>query len=297
MKAMWKKIVVSAAALCIMGTGLAAAAEEAKPAATPAVPAAAAPAAPAEDKVTGSFSIGAYNRYIFRGYELSTHSAVIQPQLSASYKGFTATFWGNIDTREKGTQSFVPDNDGHRSWNETDFTLSYTFSPIDKLSITGGLIYYATKYTKETEELFLSATYDWYGKPTLSVYRDIRTYPGTYISFGLSHSEPIYKISTGDITLDLGASAAYFIGDDDYWKTYESSTGGYTGKKYSAFHDGMVKAGFTVPLGKGFSVSPMVQYTFPLSSKAKKEVDNVSYNFNGKLDQNVVYGLGLTFSF
>ncbi|KAF0182120.1 MAG: hypothetical protein FD164_1353 [Nitrospirae bacterium] len=291
MKALWKKMMVSVVATCVLGAGSAYAAEEAKPAA----------AAPAEDKVTGSVSLGAYNRYIFRGYELSTHSVVLQPQLSASYKGFTATMWGNIDSRQKGTQSFFPEltneGPGKRSWNETDLTLSYTYSPLDKLSITGGFIYYGTKYTKETEELFLSATYDWYGKPTLAVYRDIRSYPGTYINMSLSHAEPIYKIATGDITLDLGASAAYFIGDGDYWKTYDGAAGDYSGKKYSAFHDGMLKAGFTIPLGKGFAVSPTAQFTFPLSSKAKKEVDGVSYNVNGKLDKNFVYGVGLTFSF
>jgi len=289
------------AAMCVMGVATAFAAEEAKPAAAPEAPAATAPAAPAEDKVTGSISLSGYNRYIFRGYELSTHSAVIEPQLSVSYKGFSATIWGNVDTHQTQTQSFFPDNTtekaSHRSWNETDFTFSYTFNPIDKLSVTGGYIYYGTKYTKETEELFASISYDWYGKPTLTVNRDIRSYPGTYINLSLSHSEPVYKISTGDITLDLGASVAYFIGDGSYWKTYDSSTGAYTGSKYSALHDGMVKAGFTIPLGKGFSVSPVAQYIFPLSSKAKKSVDGNSYNPNGKLDQNFVYGVGLTFSF
>ena len=57
-------------------------------------------------------------------------------------------------------------------------------------------------------------------KPTLSVYRDINEYGGTYINLSVAYSVPLYK----DITLDLGASAGYFIGDDEYWKTYESST-------------------------------------------------------------------------
>jgi hypothetical protein len=38
----------------------------------------------AEDKVTGSALVGIFNRYIFRGYELSSHSVVIQPALSVS---------------------------------------------------------------------------------------------------------------------------------------------------------------------------------------------------------------------
>jgi hypothetical protein len=247
----------------------------------------------AEEKgITGSASAGIFNRYIFRGYELSNDSIVVQPALSVSYKGFSAAFWGNIDTDEHPTQSFVPDRKGHKSFNETDLTLSYTYS-VEKLSLTGGYIYYGTKYAQETEEIFLSASYDVITKPTLTVYRDITSYPGTYINLYLSHSAKIYK----DITLDLGASASYFVGDDGYWKTYDSSTGTYTGEKYSAFHDGMVKAGFTIPLVKNFSVQPVAQYWFPLSSKAKRLIDGNSYNPNGQIDDTFVWGVNMTVTF
>jgi hypothetical protein len=245
-----------------------------------------------EPKVTGSASVGVYNRYIFRGYELSTSSFVVQPAISVSYKGFTGSLWGNIDSDEHPTQSFVPDREGHKSFNETDLTLSYTHN-IGKLGLTGGYIYYGTKYAAETEELFASATYDTLLKPTLAVYRDITSYPGTYINLSVSHSLPFYK----EITLDMGASAGYFIGDDDYWKTYEGKTGDYTGRKYNALHDGMVKAGFTIPVAKNIIVQPLVQYWFPLSGKAGRSIDNNSYNFNGKLDDTLVYGVGITMSF
>mgnify|MGYP001627053819 CR=1 FL=1 len=237
----------------------------------------------AEDKVTGSASVGVFNRYVFRGYELSTNSMIIQPSITISYKGFSAGFWGNIDSNETATQSFVPDREGHKSFNEVDLTLSYTYS-IDKLSLTGGYIYYGTKYAQETEELFVSASYDVITKPTLTIYRDITSYPGTYINLSLSHSEKICK----DVTLDLGASVGYFSGDDDAFRTE-----GGTGKKYRAFHDGMVKAGFTIPLAQNLSLQPVVQYWFPLSDKAKRH----GYNPNGHLDDTFVTGLNLTFNF
>lgn len=245
-----------------------------------------------EDKVTGSVSLGAYSRYIFRGYELSSKSVVIQPSVTVSYKGFSVNYWGNIDSDEHGTQSFVPDREGRKSFNESDFTLSYTYT-IDKLSLTGGYIYYGTKYADETEEVFISASYDIITKPTLTIYRDISTYPGTYINLSFSHSFPVYK----DITLDLLASFGYFKGDDNYWRTYESSTGDYTGKKYNALHDGKLQAGFTIPVMKNLTVQPVVQYWFPLSNKAKRIVDGNSYNPNGHLDDTWVAGIGITFSF
>lgn len=244
------------------------------------------------DVVTGSASVGVFNRYVFRGYELSRDSVIIQPALTASYKGFSASMWGNIDTDEKPTQSFVPDTTDQKSFNETDLTLSYTYE-IDKLALTGGYIFYSTRYANETEEVFVSATYNILLSPTLAIYRDINEYSGTYINLSLSHSLPLYK----EITLDFGASAGYFVGSSDYWKTYERSTGAYTGDRYKAFHDGMVKAGFTIPVAKNAVIQPSVQYWFPLSGKADRVIDGNSYNINGKIDDTFVCGLNATLTF
>lgn len=237
-----------------------------------------------DQRISGSISAGVFNRYIFRGYELSSKSFVVQPAVSLSYKGFSVSFWGNIDSNEHATQSFIPDRPGRKSFNETDLTLGYTYH-IGEFTFTGGYIYYGTKYAAETEELFVSSSYDIITKPTLTVYRDIASYPGTYINFSLSHSEKVYK----NITLDLGASAGYFARDDDNF-----STEGGAGKiKYSAFHDGMVKACFTIPVIKNMSVQPIAQYWFPLSDKAKRHV----YNPNGHLDETFVYGTNLVYNF
>lgn len=239
----------------------------------------------AEDKVTGSASAGVFSRYVFRGYELSKGSVVAQPAITVSYKGFSAGFWGNIDSNEHTTQSFggSPNRLGEKSFNEVDLTLSYAYS-IGSLGLTGGYIYYGTKYAPETEELFLSASYDVITRPTLTIYRDITSFPGTYINLSLSHSEKIYK----EVTLDLGASAGYFSGDDDAFRTE-----GGTGKKYRALHDGMIKAGVTMPVARNLSLQPVVQYWFPLSSKAKRH----GYNPNGHLDDTFVMGLNLLFNF
>ncbi|MDO8282072.1 MAG: TorF family putative porin [Thermodesulfovibrionia bacterium] len=245
-----------------------------------------------EAKVTGSAAAGVFSKYVFRGYELSSDSVLVQPSIGIAYKGFSASLWGNIDSKENPTQSFVPDRLNQKSFNETDLTLSYTYA-IDKLSLTAGYIYYGTKYAAETEELFVTAGYDTLLKPVLSVYRDVTEYPGTYINIAVSHSMPVYN----DINLDLAASAGYFIGSGNYWKTYESSTGSYTGEKYSALHDGMLKAGFTIPVAATLTVQPVVQYYFPLSAKAKRTVDGNSYNFNGKLDDTLLGGVNLTLSF
>ena len=225
---------------------------------------------PEEPRVTGSGSLGVYNQYIFRGYEIGKSGLVIQPSLTASYRDFSVTFWGNLDTNQRDTKSATFNNQFKKGWNETDITLSYTYA-IQKLSLTGGYIYYGTKYADETEELFLTGAYDIISKPTLSVYRDINNYKGTYINLSFSHSFPLSKI----VALDLGASFGYFIGDSDYWRTYNDVSGDYTGKKYEGFHDGMLKAGLSIAVTKAFTIQPVVQYWFPLTSNASREYDTV----------------------
>ena len=249
--------------------------------------------------VTGSASLGVYNRYIFRGYEIGKSGLVVQPSLSASLKGFTATIWGNLDTNQRDTRSAAFSDQFHKGWNETDITLSYTHT-FDKLSLTGGYIYYGTKYADETEEFFITGTYDIFLKPTLSVYRDINNFSGTYINLSFSHSVPLNKT----VALDLGASFGYFIGDSDYWNTYSTSTGDYSGAKYRGFHDGMVKAGLSIAATKAFMIQPVVQYWFPLSGDAGREYSTPlgadikdSYNPNGPVNRNLVYGIGFVYSF
>ena len=283
--------IIGFALICTVSSNLYA---EDQPAAAAAPTPPAAEAVPAPPAVTGSVAMSALNRYIFRGYELSSHSLVLQPTLTINYSGFSATLWSNIDSSEHQTQSFAPvvTGRGHNNYDETDLTLSYTYN-IDKLALTGGFIYYGTQYAPETQELFVSGTYDMIAHPTLAIYRDISHYPGTYFNLSFSQSIPVYK----EITLDLGASAGYEAGSSNIWDTYNSATGLYNGNKYSAFHDGMVKSGFTIPVTKMFSVQPVVQYWFPLSSDAKKIVNGNSFNPNGHLDDTFVYGLNLTFSF
>ena len=270
-------------------------AEEQAPAAAPAPATAAAPAAPAPD-VTGSVSFAGLNKYIFRGAEISARSVVLEPSVTINYKGFSLNVWGNIDTDQHATQVFVPGKDGsgegHKSFNETDLTLSYTYN-IDKLALTGGYIYYGTEYAQQTQELYVSTTYDMIAHPTISIYRDIDANPGWYVNLSFSQSLPVAKMPNGDMTVDLGASFGY----------YNISSLTPANKTYSALHDGMVKVGLTVPVAKNVVVQPITQYWFPLSGKAHHDqlvtVDGSIFNNNpaAHIDNTFVFGVGATLSF
>src|SRR6202142_1644699 len=268
-------------------------AEEPAPAAAPAPATAAVPAAPAAPApdVTGSVTLTGLNRYIFRGAELGTKSVVLQPSITINYKGFSLNYWGNLDTDEHQTQAFNS-GIGQKSYNETDLTLSYTYN-IDKLALTGGYIYYGTEYAQQTQELYVSSTYDMIAHPTISIYRDIDANPGWYVNVSFSQSLPVVKMSNGDMTVDVGTSFGY----------YNISSLTPANKTYSALHDGMVKVGLTIPVAKNVVVQPITQYWFPLSGKAHHDqlvaVDGSIFNNNpaAHIDNTFVFGVGATLSF
>ncbi len=57
-----------------------------------------------EEKPTADLSVALLSQYVWRGYQLSRDSLVIQPSMTVGYKGFGVNLWGNLDT----------DNDNNR---------------------------------------------------------------------------------------------------------------------------------------------------------------------------------------
>src|SRR3974390_1453002 len=84
-----------------------------------------APAAPAvqEEKPTLDFTTYALTKYVWRGYENTKKSMVIQPSMTVGYKGFSANVWANLDANPYAA---TPNTSYSSAWTETDFTLSYS---------------------------------------------------------------------------------------------------------------------------------------------------------------------------
>jgi len=219
----------------------------------------------AEDKPEADASVSILSQYIWRGYELSKDSLVIQPSLTVGYKGFAVNLWGNLDTDQYGM-----DSDAF-NWNETDFTLSYDGS-FQKLGYSIGYIYYDLDGYDDTQEFYGGLSYDILLSPSLTVYRDVDNYPGWYVTLGVSHSFPI----KGDIALDLGATASY-------WDMENTD--------YSELHNGLVSASVTFPVNEYISITPELDFSFALSSKAE---DLFKEGPSG--DSNFIYG-GISASF
>lgn len=204
------------------------------------------------------------NKYVFRGYESSKDSLVIQPALTLGYLGVEVGLWGNLDLKDRYTGS------DKANWNETDLTLSYTneWGPV---KVSGGGVYYALDGAEDSLELFVRASGNVLLSPTISVYREILNYPGWYINLGVSHSFPL----TQTLTLDLAASVGYQISDTDKIVKYDGALNP-TMERYRALHDGLISVGLTIPLGKIFALKPMVGYSLALSTDAKNRIKGTS---------------------
>ncbi len=226
-----------------------------------------------EDKPTANLTVGAYSQYIWRGFELSKDSVVVQPSMTVGYKGFSANLWGNLDT-----DPYSATTDETNNWNETDMTLAYGWE-MGPVAFSVGYIYYALDAAEDSQEFYASAALNTLLKPTLTVYRDTDFYPGWYTTLGVSHSFPVQ----GDITLDLGAQVSYLVADEA--STYADPDN--ANDAYSNFHDGVLSVGLTVPVNKYITVTPKLNYTFPLTNDAKDLMRASSQDGN---DDDFIYG-------
>jgi hypothetical protein len=201
--------------------------------------------------------------------------------MTVAYNGLAVNLWGNLDTNYYNADPTLETND----FNETDLTISYD-GAAGKVLYGMGYIYYAM--TTDTQEIYAKVGIDTLLKPTLTVYRDIDHFAGWYIQAAITHSLPI----AGRTTLDLGARAGYYISATDSF-TEANST-----EKYSALHDGVLSAALTIPVGQYLTVSPQINWSFALSSKAKDKLkaDNLAA-FGEDKNSFICGGIVTTFAF
>jgi hypothetical protein len=250
-----------------------------------------------EDKVTGELDLSVLTAYIWRGYEQSRDSVVVQPAVTVGYKGFLVNVWGNLDTRP---YSAVNDNYAAK-YTETDFTISYS-KKFGIVQITPGYIYYAlgAPYAGgpaplDSQELFITVGLDTILQPTLTAYKEIDHYHQWYFLLGVSHTIEFNKV----ISLKLAASASYLLSTDETTYAKYDSNSIATTDKYNNFHDGTASISLPIAVYKTLSVTPTVSYVFPLCDDARYEMR--AYGKQGAAnpsdrDSSYLYG-GVTLSY
>ena len=270
------------------------AAEEPKPAEQPK----AAQQKQEEDKVTGEVSASILSAYIWRGQEMTRHSVVIEPALTASYKGLTANLWGNIDTKPyaAGDQSYSS------NFTETDVTLSYSHK-FGMVQAGAGYIYYGLAATTpsgtdllDSQEIFVTLGLDTILAPTLTVYKEIDHYHQWYATLGVSHTFALHE----KIGLKLAAQVSYLKSEDETTYPEFDSNSVATTDKFNNLHDGVVSISLPVNVIKNMTVTPAMTYVFPLSSDAKYEMRGRGLQCTTPSDRDSFYlygGVVLSFAF
>ncbi len=246
-----------------------------------------------EEKPSMDATVSALSQYVWRGQEQTRNSVVIQPSLTASYKGFSVNLWGNLDTDPYSRT----DASYSSTWTETDFTISYSKS-FGIVTAGAGYIYYGLSAPNagapdplDSEEIYASLGLNTLLSPTLTVYKEIDHYHQWYFLLGISH---LFKFSDA-AGLKLSASASYLKSEDETTYPEVNDNGLPTGDKFNNFHDGVLSASLPITPMKYLTIAPTVSWVFPLSDDAKNEMKFRSKD--GNTDNFLVWGLSLGFAF
>jgi len=264
-----------------------------------------------EDPVTGEFAASAMTQYIWRGYELSRNSAVIQPSITLGYKGFTANLWGNIDTQPYYA-GFQTDKSYSGTWNEADLTISYV-KTLGLFNVGAGYIYYSLKALNQdaltradAQEFFGTVGLNTLLNPTLTVYYEVSHYRNMYALFSLTQTIELHK----RVSLKLFGSASYLYSSyaDAVLFAEGAGYGGYpkfdqdsnvTDEKFNDFHEGVLTVSLPIKATEKITVTPLVTYVFPLTGAAGNEMKGQGLKgaaLNSDKDNSFIVG-GVTVSF
>lgn len=218
-------------------------------------------------EVKGSAYAGYFDKYLWRGHDLSGSLPVVQGGVNLSTHGFTLGYWTNIQTK---TDQGAGLNGGDAT--ETDITLDYTFSPVDKVSVSVGNIWYALDGLEDTKELYLGVGLAVPAAPAFKVYYDydMAEEAGLFFTASVGHSLAVAE------TLSLSAGALISYNDKS----------DYAVGNYSDWHNYELSAGATFAVTNQLSVTPSLLFSSPISDDAKTAIDSET-----------LVGLTATFSF
>jgi len=239
-------------------------------------------------------------KYVWRGQVL-TPDPVLQPEILVSLLGFSAGFWGNMDTNEVNGENY--------EFNEIDYTLGYELS-LPLIALDAGFIHYSFPNSDldngtftgdfpnsnfvSTTEFYVGAAVNVLLSPSLKVYQDIDEFKGAYWEAGISHGVALSPTTNLDLAAGLGLGSQGYIegyfGPATLLPTVPELPGN------AAMTDYHLSAGVAfhpVPL---FTLTPSITYS-SLTGDVKdivKAADGAVYH--GDSDA-VIWGLSAMFSF
>jgi uncharacterized protein (TIGR02001 family) len=226
---------------------------------------AAAPALAAIE-VGGSAYVGYFDKYLWRGYDLSGGQPVVQGGVNLSTSGFTLSYWTNVQASSDEGMGLTA---GEAS--ETDITLDYTYAINDLVSVSVGNIYYMLdEPLVNTNELYLGATFNTLLTPSFKVYYDWdeAEEDGLFYTASISHAVPV-----GDM-VTIGASALVsYNQESDYSLPWVDPVTGVN-ESYSDWHNYELSAKADVKVTDQITITPSFIYSSPICDEAKDMIDS-----------------------
>jgi hypothetical protein len=202
------------------------------------------------DKIGVTITSDFYSKYVWRG-QLLNDDYVFQPSISANYKGWTATIWGNNNLTSYGAS----DNSGE--FTEYDLALDYSnkFSEDSKIGYSIGTIHYhfpSLSYS-DTTEIYWGLNFDVPFNPAFKVYHGLGNENGTYANFSIGHTYEKFATFAKDCYCNFqwGASIGWANStyNVDYW-----------GVDDSRLNDLTLTAAFPMCLPGGWTFKPSINY-------------------------------------
>ncbi len=213
-----------------------------------------------------SASVDVMSNYVWRGQNLVNDGIVIQPAVGIEKDNIAIGFWTNYST-DSGENT------------ETDFTLSYSGS-VDRLSYELGYIHYGLINSADTQEIYLSLSYDTILSPYITLYYDFDEGDGAFAVVGAGHS-----MDVRGYTVNCGALVG--INFDDEVMGYDEDGDTFTGLYY-----GEVNLSVDIPWGE-ITITPKIAYSFALGDgeDAIKAINQNTYMATSSgTDTDVLYG-------
>lgn len=265
---------------------------------------------PAEDKPTASVGVDALSQYVWRGIALSRNSLVLQPSITAGYKGFALNVWGNLDTAEKN--QFLLDSLQHRGlkWNETDFTFGYSRDlyngqAIKAITASLGVIYYALDSTANPQgdsfEIYygLAADVNWF-KLAITANQEVFHYPGWWVTLGISRVfELPFKVQeNSNVSLELGHNFIFLFSRDQV--AYPDPSNANLTTAFSGPLAGQFYATLNVPVHKYVTIAPKLGFWYAAGGNStdllsgNKNIGGLSWD---KQHNHVYGGVNVTFAY
>ena len=213
------------------------------------------PTAQAAIEVEGDVYVGIWDKYLWRGFNLSESRPTIQGGIDLTAGGWTLSTWHNWQLKSGPTLE-------SGEMNETDVIISYAMNLGDMATLTIGNIWYSVDFVPEdrdTNEVFAHLTLNTPLSPTLKAYWDWdkADEDGLFFTFDISHSFDLSQW-LGNTAFNLGALVSYNLHSD-------ASVGDYAG-----FHNYELSAGFDFKMTEQLTLSPIFIFSSGISSAAKK---------------------------